>query len=146
MKASHAVRMGAESTHERPTLSNPDVWQLFPLTLGERHDKCHLMDGATNTTTEKLIQLDIADAAYRLWAERYDELICSGKEYGHGPSEKAAWDTYVERGAHNYPWWFSTGELNTEGRGARARFIDAFADGPGIYGMRGGLTLWTDVV
>lgn len=136
MKASHAVRMGAESTHERPTLSNPDVWQLFSLTLGVRHDKCHLMDGATNTTTEKLIQLDIADAAYRLWAERYDELICSGEEYGYGPSVEAAWEKYVERGAHNYPWWNMDGDLNCAGRNAWDAFAEAFEDGPGIYGMR----------
>lgn len=131
--------MGAESTHERPTLSNPDVWQLFPLTLGERHDKCHLMDGATNTTTEKLIQLDIADAAYRLWAERYDELICSGEEYGYGPSLEAAWEKYVERGAHNYPWFddaLDADGLNAEGEAAFERFAAAFEDGPGVYGMR----------
>lgn len=93
------------------------------------------MDGAINTTTSKLIQLDIADAAYRLWEERYEQLICSGEEYGNGPSLERAWDTYVERGAFNYAWWNPNDELNADGRAARERFEAAFADGPGTYGM-----------
>lgn len=93
------------------------------------------MDGAINTT-EKLIQLDIADAAYRLWAERYDELICSGEKYGHGPSVQRAFELFVERGAHNYPWWNADDSLNSAGLAAHAAFVDAFEDGPGIYGMR----------
>jgi hypothetical protein len=92
------------------------------------------MDGAINTTS-KLIQLDIADAAYRLWEERYEELLCSGEEYGNGPSLEAAWDTYVERGAFNYAWWNMDDELNADGRAARARFEAAWNDCPGVYGM-----------
>lgn len=93
------------------------------------------MDGAINTTS-KLIQLDIADAAYRLWEERYEQLICSGEEYGNGPSVDVAWDKFVERGAHNYPWWDAEGAFNADGWTAFLRFADAFEDGPGIYGMR----------
>lgn len=92
------------------------------------------MDGAINTTS-KLIQLDIADAAYRLWAERYEQLICSGEEYGNGPSLERAWEKFVERGAHNYPWWNMDGELNCVGRNAWDAFAEAFEDGPGVYGM-----------
>lgn len=102
-----------------------------PVSVGRVSD----MDGAINTTS-KLVQLDIADAAYRLWEERYEEIICSGEEYGNGPSVAVAWDTYVERGAFNYPWWDdATDKLNADGRAARARFEAAWNDGPGIYGM-----------
>jgi len=96
------------------------------------------MDGANNTpnVTARLIALDIADAAYRLWAERYDELICSGEEYGYGPSVDAAWDKYVERGAHNYAWFTEAGDLNLAGVEAFRAFETAFEDGPGIYGLR----------
>jgi len=97
------------------------------------------MDGANNTpnVTARLIALDITDAAYRLWAEQYEALICGNAcDYGHGPSLDIAWDTYVERGAHNYPWWLPSDELNADGCAARARFEAAFADGAGVYGMR----------
>ena len=96
------------------------------------------MDGATNTsdTAARLVALDITDAAYRLWGELYDEIICSGDEYGYGPSLSTAWDRYVERGAFNYPWFDEDGELNAAGRAAFERFEAAFADGAGIYGMR----------
>ena len=99
---------------------------------------CLGMDGANNTpnVTARLIALDITDAAYRLWAERYDELICSGEEYGHGPSVDVAWEKYIERGAFNYPWFDCEGDLNHAGCDAFDAFAAAFEDGPGIYGMR----------
>lgn len=94
------------------------------------------MDGAANNTiTERLIALDIKDAAYRLWGELYEEIICSGDEYGNGPSLERAWDTYVERGAFNYAWWDANDELNAEGRAAFERFERAFEDGAGVYGF-----------
>lgn len=96
------------------------------------------MDGAANTNTiaARLAALDITDAAYKLWAEQYEALICSGDEYGNGPSLARAWDTYVERGAFNYPWWRDEDgqELNADGRAAFERFERAFEDGAGIYG------------
>jgi hypothetical protein len=94
------------------------------------------MDGAANTNTieARLVALDITDAAYRLWAELYDAWICSGDEYGNGPSLARAWELYVERGAHNYAWWDDEGAFNADGWTAFNRFADAFEDGPGIYG------------
>jgi hypothetical protein len=93
------------------------------------------MDGAINTPTN-CIQIDVTDAAYELWGELYDAIICSGDEYGYGPSLERAWYQYVERRAHTYAWFDADGELNAEGRTARERFAAAFDDGAGIYGMR----------
>lgn len=101
------------------------------------------MDGATNTsdTTSRLIALDITDAAYRLWAELHEAALFSSSSnpWGDGdysaPSLERAWETYVERGAHNYAWWDAEGAFNAAGWTAFNRFADAFEDGPGIYGM-----------
>lgn len=92
------------------------------------------MDGAINTTS-KLVQLDIADAAYRLWEERYEEIICSGEEYGNGPCVFAGWDKYIDRGAFNYAWWNADDNLNADGQAAFQAFRAAWNDAPGVYGM-----------
>jgi hypothetical protein len=94
------------------------------------------MENKALSNEARLIRIDIIDAAYRLWAERYEEIIQRGVEYGRGPSADVAWDKYIERGAHNYSSWFTNeDEPSAAYYEARAAFRDAFEDAPGVYGM-----------
>jgi hypothetical protein len=98
------------------------------------------MESKQLSNEARLIRIDIIDAAYRLWAERYEEIIASGDEYGNGPNMMKAWDKYLDRGAYNYPWWVVANDdgethLNEAGDDAYLAFAAAFEDAPGVYGM-----------